>query len=264
MTLYPLGLLIAFAAIWTSTYHLETPLSSFYDYVALAMVVGGTFAVGVVIIPWSYRFEIWLSFKTLFVGVKDSRQDTLKASMDFVHRTSNGEAWSQLPNQHLGFRILNDGAEMISLGLDPDKIENILRERVYQWGKRSRRVANSLRNLAKYPPAFGLAGTVLGLMQLMRAISGGLDARETGLLMAIALVATLYGILVSNMIINPAGEACLKRTVTEEEAAEIAVTAVRLGADRASLVEAQEVLNSFVSDDMQSSLLDKVDYEAAA
>lgn len=52
-------------------------------------------------------------------------------------------------------------------------------------------------------------GTVLGLVNLMRGISAGLDAKDTGVQMAVALVATFYGLIFANLIVNPAGEAIL-------------------------------------------------------
>jgi chemotaxis protein MotA len=143
-------------------------------------------------------------------------------------------------------RILREGSELIQLGLSTERIEVILNERVFQAGRRMRRVGTAVRNLAKYPPAFGLMGTVLGLVNLMRGISTGLTAQQTGLEMAVALVATMYGLLIANFIVNPAGEMIMKKAHEDEESAEIALQAVILAADKTSALEAQEILNSYV------------------
>jgi chemotaxis protein MotA len=113
------------------------------------------------------------------------------------------------------------------------------------------RVSGAIRSLAKYPPAFGLVGTVLGLVSLMRAISQGTNSSEAGLRMAVALVATLYGLLTANLFLNPAGERVSVHTAEEKKAAEIAMQAVLLAADSVSLLEAQEVLNSYVRPDQR-------------
>ncbi len=255
MTLFPIGLLIAFAAILAATSHLNTSIFTLYDFVAFCMVFGGTFAVAMIILPWQHRKEIFSGFKALVYQVKSSKQQTLKDSLDFLQTVSRGDSWVNIQSSKLYAHILNEGYELITLGISLDKIETILDERVFQWGRRHRRIANSLRSLAKYPPAFGLAGTVLGLMQLMKAISEGLDARQTGVEMAVALVATLYGLMLANLVINPAGESILKLAVEDEEDAEIAVKAVLLVAERVSILESQETLNSYVSETERIDIL---------
>jgi chemotaxis protein MotA len=60
--------------------------------------------------------------------------------------------------------------------------------------------------LAKFPPAFGLLGAVIGMVTLMQGL-GGADAIKTvGPAMAVALVATMYGIAIANFIFIPLGE----------------------------------------------------------
>jgi chemotaxis protein MotA len=66
--------------------------------------------------------------------------------------------------------------------------------------------------------------------------------------MAIALVATFYGLLVANLIVNPAGENIEKHTKEDEDRGVIAMQTILLAAERVNLLEAQEVLNSFVEE----------------
>ena len=82
----------------------------------------------------------------------------------------------------------------------------------------------------------------------MKAVSEGMPAKETGIKMAIALVATLYGLIVANLILNPAGEQILKNTNNDRDLAEISLQVIVLAAQRVSLLEAQELLNSMVDD----------------
>ena len=81
----------------------------------------------------------------------------------------------------------------------------------------------------------------------MRAISEGLDPAQTGTKMALALVATLYGLLVANFMIAPFAEACSKQIEKERFQGELAVQAVILAADNESLLKSQELLNSYIS-----------------
>ena len=153
-------------------------------------------------------------------------------------------------------QLLAEGFELLDLNIKKDKVEAIMFERVHHYVQSANKVANSVLSLGKYPPAFGLMGTVLGLVELMKGVSAGMPAKETGTKMAIALVATMYGLLVANMFINPAGEQIKKIIKEEERMAEIAIQAVLLAAEGYNLIEAQEMLNSMVD------MSDRVDFVA--
>lgn len=244
MTLFPIGLLVALTAIAAAVRALHQSASSYYDFVALAVVLGGTFAVSLIVLPWDIRRDVLRSLKSLFVARTVQHQSVLRSCMSLVLNPGRPTIEDGVPE--LTARVLNEGSELIQLGLSPQKIEMVLSERVFQASRRLKRVGLAVRSLAKYPPAFGLMGTVLGLVNLMRGLSAGLTAQQTGLEMAVALVATMYGLLLANLIINPAGEMIMKRSHEDEESAEIAVQAVLLAAEQASALEAQELLNSFV------------------
>jgi chemotaxis protein MotA len=244
MTLFPVGLLVALSSLFAAIHYLKQPASSYYDFVAFAVVIGGTLAVSLIVLPWDLRREVIRSMKLLFFKRNVDHRGVLRSCMTVVvdpRRVSIEEGVPELSR-----RILQEGAELIELGVSADRIETILNERVFQAGRRMRRVGTAIRNLAKYPPAFGLMGTVLGLVNLMRGISTGLTAQQTGLEMSVALVATMYGLLLANIVINPAGEMILKKAHEDEESAEVALQAVLLAAERVSVLEAQEILNSYV------------------
>ncbi len=243
-----LGLSIAFMAMIYSVFHLKQDFQNYFDPVGFAVVLGGTLAVAVITIPFHQIQELLSSIKDLILPktISDKTMNTI--CQNFVQQTQMGQPFIDQPSQsHFLFhQVLKDGHEMIQLGFKQDKIESILGERIQQWIERKQKIANALRSLSKYPPAFGLVGTVLGLVSLMRAISDGSSASETGLRMAVALVATLYGLLVSNLVLNPIGESILKSAATEKRSALMSLEAVLLIASEAHLLEAQETLNSYV------------------
>ena len=259
---YLIGLVIATLALWGSIHELQQGLGSYWDVVAFIMVLGGTVAVAVITTPWELRDELKSAMKKLFLKIPDDRKKFLSDCLMVIEHAVDRKKIPQLTGDSLGVRIVNEGVEMIELGMSKDSIHTILDERVYQHGERARSIFNMIKGLAKYPPAFGLAGTVLGLVHLMRGVSEGLGSDEIGVRMAIALVATFYGLLVANLVINPAGESIQKISETEAKEAEIAVQAVMLAAERVSLLESQELLNSFVSDRYRVNLIEQMSNEA--
>jgi chemotaxis protein MotA len=245
---YIAGLIISAVAITFSIFHLRQDFGNYFDPIGLALVMGGTLSVATIILPWNHLDEIKAAFKSLFGNSKVDLKILNQECFDMIKSAQTGQAHFQSNDrENIAHQILQDGAELIQLGFTHHKINTILDERIFQWGERKQKVANAIRSLSKYPPAFGLVGTVFGLMSLMRAISEGASSTETGVRMAVALVATLYGLLTANLIINPAGENVLKKVQDEKKAAELALQAVLLAAQHVNLLEAQETLNSYVS-----------------
>ena len=251
---YILGLLIATSSVVAVVFHLQQTYSSYFDFVAFAMVLGGTVAVATIIAPWDIRKDLFRNLRKLIVHVSPSQRDFLQLCLDVIGKHRNGIKDFKVDPGRLEQKLLRDGLELISLGFTSDKIEPILKERVYQANDRNFRVSNMIQSLAKYPPAFGLAGTVFGLVHLMRGVSEGMSADETGVRMAIALVATLYGLMVANLFVNPAGELIKRFSKMDERLAELSIQAVLLASERTPILEAQEMLNSFVDDDQRIDL----------
>lgn len=243
---FVVGISIAIVSLIAAIIHLEQSPLSYYDFVALVTVIGGTFAVTVITLPWEMKNEIKTRLKELVKRKAFSRRQLIQDCLTFNKRVGNGVYKEVSDSTLLPYQILRDGMELIQLGVESEKIEVILKERLYQSTERARYIANVIRGLSKYPPAFGLAGTVLGLVHLMRGVSAGMSAQETGVRMAIALVATFYGLLVANLVINPIGDAIYKNSYDDEKLGEIALQAVSLAVERTNLLEAQELLNSYV------------------
>ncbi len=241
-----IGLFISTASIIAAIIHLQTGFSSYYDFVAIAVVLGGTFAVAIITFPWKNSSELRRRLGHLFFKKSTNRKLLLSQYFGHIQNYAQTRSAPEIKVKDLKDEVIRDGFELGSLGFTPDKIRAILEERIYRSSVRTHKLANSIRSLAKYPPAFGLAGTVLGLIHLMRGISEGMDPAETGFRMAIALLATFYGLIVSNMIVNPAGESVQKFGEEDEAEAEIALEAVILAIEQKSLLEAQELLNSHV------------------
>jgi chemotaxis protein MotA len=253
--IYLAGLGIAFLSIVASILHLHQSIFSYFDLVAFFVVLGGTGAVAVITLPWDCKAEIKDSLKKLAFSRASDQQALLTETFQVIESIGNGRLHIEITTPGLPGEVLKHGCELIRLGFDSDKIELILSEKIKHAVQRSYKVANAFRSLAKYPPAFGLVGTVLGLVSLMRALADSQGAQETGLRMAVALVATLYGLLLSNLVINPAGEQVSRLASEVKKDSGIALQGILLASERTSLLESQELLNCFVSPEFKVNFL---------
>ena len=259
---YVLGLIFGLLTLRVSLFYLNQSIGLYFDHVALTMVLGGTFAVAVISAPWHHFRELRRGLGRMIFGRHASHTSVIEAGLRFVQDTA-AVSRGAFPLSSVAGEILRDGQELIALNFTTEDIENILQERLYQAIEKQRKVADYFMSLSKYPPAFGLVGTVLGLVNLMRAITEGMDPRQTGVKMALALVATLYGLIVANLIVAPVGEAINNRVGLEQFQAEIALQAVLLAADRVSLLKSQELLNSYVSKKQRVNIIGKLVKDAA-
>jgi chemotaxis protein MotA len=261
MILFPILTLLSGFFLSLAVHHLNQSFMNYYDFVALTMVLGGTFSVGLVLLPWDYRRDILFGFKSLFKPEKRRYKTVVTECLETIRGGSKLKPDGGSP---LYQRILRDGAELVQLGFTLEKIETIQGEKVFQSVKRLKKVAASVKGLAKYPPAFGLMGTVLGLVNIMKHLASATDASKLGVEMSVALVATMYGLLVANFFVQPVGELMMKKVEEEEEYGEMAMQAILLLKEKASMIEAHEILSAMVPDEQKLHFNEIIKMEEAA
>ena len=238
---YIIGLFISTVGFFLASQHLEQDVHAYWDYVAFTVVVLGTFAVMMITFPAAPMKILALRFAQKFFLPSRSVKKHVHACFE-VYRTRKPFSSSSSIEE----KLINDGLEMHELGFTQEQIKEIISQRFEIYSKRINMLSAWMRRGAKYPPAFGLAGTVLGLIHLMRGVSAGIDAKETGVRMAVALVATFYGLILSNLLLNPLGEWLHEEIKRDEIKAEASLQTILLIVSRAQIIEAQEVLNSFL------------------
>lgn len=85
-------------------------------------------------------------------------------------------------------------------GADPEFLENVLTKELEYLAARHERGKGIFETMGEYAPAFGMIGTLIGLVQMLANLS---DPAAIGPGMAVALITTLYGALLSNVLFNP-------------------------------------------------------------
>lgn len=242
---YSIGMIMGFLSLIFAIQILNQPLHLFMDTIALCVVLGGTLAISIIVLPWSYWKEILRLWANFFNPNYKSYKKLVIECLEFISAVKSQQPIN-IKGTSLGSNILREGFELISLNFKTEDIKTILLERIEQHTDRIIDIANSFKAISKYPPAFGLAGTVLGLVSLMKAITEGLEPKETGIRMAIALIATFYGLITANLIVAPIAEGIFKKSIVDKKQGEIALNAVLFAAQNESLLKAQELLNAYL------------------
>jgi chemotaxis protein MotA len=85
-------------------------------------------------------------------------------------------------------------------GANPDEAERVMAAEAAAIAEHGRVAVDTLRRAAEVAPAMGLIGTLIGLVQLLGQLS---DPSAIGPALAVALLTTLYGAIIANMILAP-------------------------------------------------------------
>lgn len=116
--------------------------------------------------------------------------------------------------------FLKSGMRLVVDGTDPDVIKKVLYTNLNQIDARHQKGIEFLKGWATVAPAFGMIGTLLGLVGMMANLE---DTASVGPNMAVALITTLYGSLFANLFINP-----LKMKLEDRNAEEMLVKEIMI------------------------------------
>lgn len=190
-----------------------SPLKMFVDYPSVAIVGGGATAAALISFPIRELFKVAKVTKhALFAQARDP-QELIK---ELVHYAEVARRDGILSLENSVREIKDDflvtGIQMAVDGTDPELIQQILESELDAIEERHNNGKALFDNFGKYAPAFGMIGTLVGLVKMLANMS---DPSQIGAGMAIALLTTLYGALVANLIALPISEKLAKRSSEE-------------------------------------------------
>ena len=151
-------------------------------------------------------------------------------------------------------RFLRYGVELVISGYTSAEVREILKEAAYSTYQRDGKPGEILTNIGGYAPAFGMAGTLIGLVVMLANM--GADPAAIGTGMAIALITTFYGVMSARLIYLPAGIKLAARTDETLFRNLLITECLVLLAERKSPRYIQDKLNAFL-DPSQHFLIDR-------
>ncbi|MCJ8277935.1 MAG: MotA/TolQ/ExbB proton channel family protein, partial [Bdellovibrionales bacterium] len=192
-----------------------------FNTTSMVLVIGGTFSAFLISFPIHRAVRIKnLVVNNIFKRKKDKTQKVVTEVVRMAQVLYKGKDISQLGYSHF---FLHEGAVLLSdQGLDHDDFEYVIRQRARMFKREYHKDYQFLIALAKFPPAFGLLGSVTGIIaMLMNLGSAGKEIIGQG--MAIALLTTFWGVAVTNMFILPLADFAQRSNKEDEELRQIIV-----------------------------------------
>jgi chemotaxis protein MotA len=196
-----IGLLLGAAAILVGQYLEGGHIGSLMNGPAILIVLGGTFGAVMLQSPFvtfmrGMRMLIWT-----FIPPKIQNQDAIDkivswsniARKEGLLGLENIEESESDPFTRKGLQLLVDGSE-------PDNIRGVMDVDIYTKEHNDIQAARIFESMGGYAPTLGIIGAVIGLIQVMGNLS---DPSKLGSGIAVAFVATIYGVGSANLIFLP-------------------------------------------------------------
>ncbi len=142
--------------------------------------------------------------------------------------------------------FLRTGVQLVIDGTPEQDILDLLRWRIARLKTREQAEAQIFRTMAAYAPAFGMIGTLVGLINMLYVLEGG-DMATIGQHMAVALLTTFYGILLANLLFKPIAVKLERRTEERLITMNMVLEGVALISQKRNPAFVQETLRSFMA-----------------
>jgi len=173
----------------------------FLDAPALLLVGGGTLAALFV----GYPVALLRRAPALVRGVLAFRTPDLRtrgAELLALARLARSEGRVALDHRltTVADPLTRFGLEMAVDGLDPEELDDRLQTRMDAALTERRQFASLCATAGAYTPAFGMIGTLVGLVQMLQHLA---QPSELGPAMAVAFLSTLYGAVLANAVFLP-------------------------------------------------------------
>jgi chemotaxis protein MotA len=95
------------------------------------------------------------------------------------------------------------GLQLVIDGTDPEIVRNILDNLSTSMEEEEKTAASFFETLGGFSPTLGIIGTVMGLVHVLENLGGGMGVEALGKGIAVAFIATFYGISFANLLWLP-------------------------------------------------------------
>lgn len=202
----------------------EGDLTTFWSLSSILIVCGGVISATLIHYPLSQVISV---MKVVRVAFKGEEQDHVNIIMMLVNMAKNARREGLLALEteldQIEDSFLKKGLELVIDGADPELVRTILQTEVYMMEDRHKSGAAIFESMGASAPAFGMIGTLIGLVMMLKKIK---DPAALGPGMALALITTFYGALLANLLFIPIAGKLKLRSIEETLTKEIMIEGI--------------------------------------
>lgn len=235
----------------------EDPLL-FIDLPGLGIVLVGTMAATFLSYPLK---EVVRVFKLIGTVIRNERLYTQKDIEELVDVSRLWIRDDPVAVEKALKRVTNPflrtGVQLVIERTPEEDILDLMQWRIARLKAQEAAEAQLFRVMASYAPAFGMIGTLVGLVNLMDILGSG-DMTVIGHHLAVALMTTFYGILLANLVFKPVAVKLERRTEQRVVLMNMVMQGIAMMTAKRSPSLMRETLKSFVAHH-ENEIFDGVD-----
>ncbi|THB68232.1 MAG: motility protein A [Desulfovibrio sp.] len=205
------GVIVGFSLVLGAIF-LGGAVDVFINIPGMMIVLGGTFAAICVTFPLEEVRQSFMGGLQVFWARRVKPQEVVN-TMVRIAEISRREGLVALEKIQTENALLKKACQLIADNADPMLIRDTVMIEIATM-KRHHGVSIAVfRRLAGFAPAFGMIGTLIGLVQMLHRLD---DPKAIGPAMAVAILTTFYGALMANLLFMPISGKIKARTLQEE------------------------------------------------
>jgi chemotaxis protein MotA len=196
-----LGLLIGLAAILGGQILEGGHLSSLFQPTAFVIVIGGTLGAVMLQSPFATFMQGMAMGRWVFSPPQLAQRELIDRIVEWSH-TARREGLLALEHHlaDLDDPFMRKGLQLLVDGAEPDRVREVLEVEIGVQEGELKLAAKIWESAGGYAPTIGILGAVMGLIHVMENLS---DPSKLGAGIAVAFVATIYGVGSANLIFLP-------------------------------------------------------------
>ena len=174
-------------------------IAPFIDVPSILIVFGGTFFAGDVYLSLASVFgKLCGDGKSLFAS--SQKMDELVERMSDLASIARKDGMMALEGQDVPDKFFQKGLQMLVDGADEAKLVSQLNQEIKAMKLRHEANQGVVKGWIDIGPAMGMIGTLIGLVLMLGNMA---DPKAIGPAMAVALLTTMYGAIIANIIFMP-------------------------------------------------------------
>jgi chemotaxis protein MotA len=238
-----IGIFIAFGAIVSMVFLEGGSITSLLLPAPMILVFGATIAVGIASATVKDLGLVVKALPRAFQGKVESAPKLI-AQIAGIAEKARREGLLSLEAEAAKVKdpFLREALQNVADGMDPEELRELLEEKLAAEERTERVAAKFYTTMGGYAPTIGIIGTVVSLTHVLENLS---DPENLGHMIAAAFVATLWGVLSSNLLWMPIGARLTRLTDLLVERRTLAiegVLAVQGGAQPRAIIERLEAM----------------------
>ena len=247
-----LGILLGLGLFFSSILLSTDNVAMFFSLSSFLMVFGGTIAATMISYQGRYAWQAFLALGSTFVPSRVSPKTLFQdvATMidwaDIVRKKGLRSLESSVQVRENEGSFLKDAFEMLLAGHKGAEIRHILTNLKDSTFERQMVKVNIINTMAAAAPAFGMVGTLVGLVIMLDSM--GNDVSSLGKALALALLTTLYGVLFAQLIFKPAALKLEQKFEMERFRNQLLIEGAVLISEGKNAATVEDHMNAFLSE----------------